>query len=557
MPNIFRVLLASFFFINLHAAPIHEEMKQQFDIFKSIFETRYALLDWKKEHFGVSLEDEVQKAKTAIDAIENPTIPQFQFILKRFFNAFHDYHLDVFFYSTGEAELPFVVKPVKEKYFVAYVDKKKLSRKIPLCIGDELLFWNGVPPEEAVQLIAEKYLCGGNRETDKALAAHKLTHRIGKLGYKIPTGRVKATFLHHTTGEIKTYYIPWKNNSEEVVHPSIYPFALVEDLFSKHDNPPAIEEAPNIDNAHVESLGGRKSFVPYLGPITWESPKDFPFHSYLFELPDSKKGAYIRIPHFKGGPHELKYFENMIEYYELHTDILVIDLTNNSGGFPLYSDAIASMLSPTPLVKAKHKLSLTYEELTAAVTNLPLLHKADTLPALQKILDVNRNGLVTDMTMKQLIINYYTFIVEQWTSGKKISDPFPIYGIDTITPHPKFTYSKPILVLTNCLSFSAADLLPALLQDNHRAIIFGEKTAGAGGLFQIHSHINPFGIRRYHITISMALRDNLQPVENLGVEPDVLYYLTDHDLQCHYENYKKNVNKILEELIHGTYPSHR
>lgn len=530
---------------------MQSQMKLQLDILKSVFETRYALNEWKKEHFNFSLEEEVGKAKDAVDELKNPTVKQFQHIVKRLFNSFRDYHMDVFFYSTEEAELPFKVKPVHNKYLIAYIDTKKLSPdEYPLAIGDEILLWDDKPVSDFVDKIKHSYFCGGNPLTDNALASQALTHRKGMLGHEIFRGEVSITVRHYLTQKVASYLIPWENTPERIT----YRKGLDEQLFSKKSILPCYEGVKDFHTS-FESIGGRKGFVPELGPLRWVAGKEYPFHTYLFELPDNKLGGYIRISHFRGNASDVAYFEKLIEFYEQYADALVLDVTNNPGGSPLYADALAAMLSPKPLIKPGHKLSLTHHEAAMAATTLPLLEKAQSVPEVQKIIGLTRDGYPVNMETRRFLIDYLRFVENEWNAGKWISDPFPIYGIRAIPPH-SIIYTKPILVLTNCLSFSAADFLPALLQDNQRAVIFGERTAGAGGMFQTLSHINPFGIRSYHITISMGIRDNLQPIENLGVTPDVLYSLTDHDLQCQYKTYKKYVTKILDELIHGTYTPH-
>lgn len=552
------IITTLFLLVKLDAAPIHDEMKLQLDILKSVLETRYASADWKKASFGWSLDEEIEKAKAKVDSYDQPTTKQFHTIVKSLFNSFRDYHMDVFFYSTAEAALPFKVKPVAGKFLISIIDEDVFQKEsCPFSLGDEVVLFDGQPISEVLEELKKKYHCGGNPVTDQLLAAQTLTRRRGMLGHDVPVGNVHLTVFHAKSKKLCSYLIPWKIIPEGI----FYQKGLVSSksgrgIFAKKCILPSYEYESFFFNESVESLGGRKSFVPELGPIRWMAPKTYLFHAYLFELADNKLAGYIRIPNFKGGLEHVRCFEELIQYYEQYADVLVIDVTNNPGGSPLYSDALASMLSTKPLIKPKHKLSLTYHEAAMAATTLPLLENAETDQDVQKIVGATLDGYPANLKTRDFLINYLSFIQLQWGAGKNISDPTPIYGVGEIPPHKKCLYTKPIVMLTNALSFSAADFLPALLQDNHRAVIFGERTAGAGGMFQTLTHTNPFGIRNYHITISIAERDNSYPIENIGVTPDVLYSLTEHDLQCQYVDYKKNLTKIIEELAHGNYSPH-
>ena len=116
--------------------------------------------------------------------------------------------------------------------------------------------------------------------------------------------------------------------------------------------------------------------------------------------------------------------------------------------------------------------------------------------------------------------------------GSKPSNPVYLEGLAEILPA-KNHYTKKIVVLINELTFSAGEFLAAILQDNNRATLFGVRTAGAGGCAKRYTlpSFAQFGIDYGTLTWTIAWRTNGQPIENIGVHPDVKYSLTAEDIR--------------------------
>ena len=91
--------------------------------------------------------------------------------------------------------------------------------------------------------------------------------------------------------------------------------------------------------------------------------------------------------------------------------------------------------------------------------------------------------------------------------------------------------------------------MPAILQDNKRAKLFGSQTAGAGGYVHTFEFPNCHGIAKCSYTASIAERINLRKIENLGVTPDIEYQITAEDLQKGYQGYVDAVNQAVQTLL--------
>jgi len=90
------------------------------------------------------------------------------------------------------------------------------------------------------------------------------------------------------------------------------------------------------------------------------------------------------------------------------------------------------------------------------------------------------------------------------------------------------------------------------MQDNKRALIFGSRTAGAGGYVKMANRDpNELGVKAFTYTGSMAVRIDGEPLESDGVKPDVKYEMTADDLQNGYKGYTKAILSTLDELMAG------
>lgn len=90
-------------------------------------------------------------------------------------------------------------------------------------------------------------------------------------------------------------------------------------------------------------------------------------------------------------------------------------------------------------------------------------------------------------------------------------------------------YTKPIVVLTNNFSISAAEFFGATLQDANRVTVYGVRTDGGGGNV-VEFNAAPYSEGLSRVTLSVGVRNhNISSpgfptapfIENIGVIPDV------------------------------------
>jgi Peptidase family S41/PDZ domain len=576
--------LVTFLFLPLYSfanfdssEAIQSKMISNLEIIQNTFDTQYAPKEWKYSHFGWELKNEMDLTKEKIVALPNPSLADFHHLVKGFFRSTRDYHANAYFYSTAISYLPFSISSANGKFFISWVDNEEFPKDSNIKLGNEIITYNGIPISKVFEDFKDNNFKKFDSRTNEKIAEIQFTLRTASTGVQTEEGEVALEILEKSNGESTICNLKWKYVPEEI--PSPFPKAVArkqENIALPITTLPAFHKKMSIHlNDHLvnaykristkgtnyfenpTAVGSRKSFVPKLGKIIWESPSTSNLHAYIFKTPDSHSIGYIRIPTYmpnlatQAYPYEsvdseILEFMNLIQRFQFDTDALVIDQVNNGGGDFFYMYALLSMLTDRPLQVPSHRVIINQADVAEALQVLDAIKKQPSATQIEN--SQTPNGYFIDSL--DGIKSYFEFIVEEWKARHTFSSPNYLFGIEYIKPHLFARYTKPILTLVNSLDFSCADFFPAILQDNQRAKIFGTPTAGAGGYVLVTSYPNNLGIKEYTYTASIAERPNGQKIEDLGVIPDVVYEVTETDLQDgRYSEYRKAVNDALRKLL--------
>jgi hypothetical protein len=554
------------------------KMLMYVDTIHTIFDSKYAPTDWKKEYCNWDIGTRIKKLKEHINKNDSTTLKNFHILLTELFNSAKDYHTRILFASSESAFLPFAVKGVNGKYFVVSRNKKALPNTWN--VGDELVLFDGKPVSNTIDSLYQlnKVSC---KELDYSKAETMLTLRLGALGNKIPKGPVVVGLIHKGSKEISYYQLVWEYTPELVIKdlastwamtsendPLLIRFARGEILGGLHvgfgmdetvqlknilkkTGFPNVEAAmsPFDDPKNPNVMGAQKSFLPPLGEKIWEKPGTY--HAYLFKDAKGRKIGYIRIPHYMPQFNaEVEEFGKRLNEFQEQADALVIDQLNNYGGMAWNLNGICSMLTDKPMYSPQEHVKLNQEDVLFAIQLLSELSKiTDDKGAVDAIGADHIFGLEVNLSLIQMIRHYCQFVIDQWAQGKAFTDATFLIGNDQIMPHSKYRFTKPLLVLINGLDVSCGDFFPAIMQDNKRATLFGTTTSGAGGAVYVFSTPNSLGIYRAAITQTIAERLDGRPIENLGVKPDIEYALTENDILNNYVDYVNAVNEAIDTII--------
>ena len=539
-------------------------MSREVAFTQELFNSLYAPAEWKVQHNQWNFAAEISGINNWIASTNNPSVKDFQRQLKAVVLSAKDYHTSTAFAWTEKASLPFQIKSAEGHYYIVYIDRTQLpATTFPLNVGDEVLQFDNQTIASIVAYFVT--VLGGNTPTtDNALAELMVTRRSASRGDVVPQGNVVITAIPQgATQPVKVTttwaYVP------ETITPDINPRDLefqVSSLGSQigqtlHDRinkqmvaPMAVDMVDNSADDNGFTIGGAKTFLPQLGTVLWQAPEGPPYiDGYIYQQPSGKKIGYIRLPSYETPNNELitSVFVDMITKMQAETDALVIDEMNNPGGSVFYVYALASHLSAQPMLLPPHRVKLTQGIVVDATTNIAALKDIKTDADATTAIGNTADGYVVTAVLAKKMLNYYQTVVAQWQAGKTLTDPIALY-LDQTEPQTASAYTKPILLLVNELDFSGGDFFPAILQDNKRVTIMGVRTAGAGGFIQEVDFPNQMGISYISLTGSIAVRQNQNPIENLGVTPDVVYPIKASDIRNGFKGYADAVNAAVGSL---------
>lgn len=287
------------------------------------------------------------------------------------------------------------------------------------------------------------------------------------------------------------------------------------------------------------------------------------YYAYTVQYEGTRIGV-LRIPDFlpdtEEFANELAWLKRLFTKFKHQTDVLIVDLLSNSGGLTLATAPIARFFAHDKPLKSpmmnfklnenvlrlKESFAQSFRRITKKANSSDEEDIGDDLAG--DSYRVNFGHLfLTNQLVKDLKEKYA--IGEEWSGSVSTlgtSIPFLENDFGQIVGIPE-SYDKPVLVLVDSKTASAAEIFASVLQSNNRAYVFGVPTAGLGAPSYRETTM-PGSELEVQCTMGYLYRPDYLPIENLGVIPDLRRPLTYEDIRDSFNAYTHDVLAAAVEI---------
>jgi hypothetical protein len=541
-----------------------------------LYDKNYGPYEWKKQVFNfdvLNIQPWLAQINQSTDDLS------FYDICVRYVASLQDSHDEFTLPSIYEAYLPFTVDIYDGNVLVDSIDRTVLSnRSFPFQVGDQLVSVDGVTVADWITAL-QPYTVNGsaNPVSRNRLAAAMILDRYqGWYTYANKVGGAAAptasvVIQSQSTGKTSTYTMAWETFGTPLTQEGPVPTlqSSVEVLAAKArpshesngpssrrrgssgENPwgvwdgPAAPAVPVATPDYMAPLQTLRNFS-YLKPLgaaasgsidpfdpvapVFGTPPGFKlrlgskqtdqFVSGTFPVGKLNVG-FIRIYTMEPSNETLALdqFQSETTFFQQNTDGLVIDIMRNGGGDLCYITTLAQYLIPNTFRTLPLELRATENWIEDFSDSLSLAQLEGS---------------------PQWVVNLYSaYLGEVQTAlgqNRGLTGPLPLCG-PTIDIGPatdsngnSIAYTKPIVLVTDNFTLSAAESFAATLQDAGRATVYGTRTDGGGGNV-VSFDAGSYAEGATRVTESLEIRANpittpgypsAPLIENIGVYPDVM-----------------------------------
>lgn len=517
----------------------------------------YTPANWKTQIFGFDLRN-IAPWLTRVRATQNDL--EYFDVCIEYLASLKDGHIAYRVPSFFQAYLLFDVDIYDNRVLVEFISSAFNRTRFPMAIGDEILSVDGVPVNDLIQRFA-KYGESANDRSTRRRAADLITFRPQSV---IPTaasvGDTARVVVRRASGEV-TYDIPWSKFGEPIrnLPPTVGPFRIARlvkeakpltfardrslrhkemaanwglwqgdpGFFPEDPSTAAEREAQSVqmgiappDNIALVALGQPAPlYNPPPGFQLRLGARPTDLHvSGTFPVGNQTIGwirVYTMNPASQAAA--LAQFRQEIIDLQASTAALVIDVMHNPGGNICYATELMRYLAPRPFQGIGYWIKPT--GLWVQSFDSFFLNLSPAAPAWQRQSYELYKNLMRDAAERGVETGV-----------------FPICSASQLTLPQDVVYTKPILLLTNEFSVSAADMFPMMFQDSQRGRIAGFRTGGLGGNVNSFTYTgiaeSTLSVTRSLITRERAVDSEFGPtrfIENVGVRPDVVIDIMTRD----------------------------
>jgi len=524
-----------------------DQKVHDFQNLASLYMKHYAPLEWKKQLLGVDARQitpwlaRIQRSLDDLDFLE---------ICAEYVASLNDVHAVFLNGSSFMADSGLFVDIYDGKVLVESVNRQLLPRsRYAIEVGDELVAVDGKPVDQYI-LEFSRLLKLGHEGATRRFAADLIVFRPqGNVPRAHELPEVSDFDIRAQDGTLTTHKIKWDRFGYPVTKLGPVPAPSTLSLGPRREAVAVDYRRPLREvetwtarqhNARVQGLREQKAdgegfvlgwgrrtpafvpppnFVQRLGRF----PSDFHFSGTY--TAGGKRLGYLRIPNFSPPSATIAVREILTEilFFEQNTDGLIVDITRNTGG------GCYLLTAATLLMKDRFQ-----------VPGQQLRPSLQLVNGFQQSLEIARE-VEAEPWIIALLESYLSQVVSAYQENRGMTGPLPVCGVSFEGEPVRdrdgslIAYTKPMVVLIDEFSASAAEIFAAIIQDNKRGLLIGRRTMGAGGL----SFVQPMNATVYSesfstMTVGLLVRPNTVSIagfpetrfiENVGVHPDVFLEL--------------------------------
>ncbi len=499
----------------------------------------YVHLPLKKAMHAVEPE---QRLRLLIHRMDQYTDREFHTRLQEIFIDLRDLHTNYMLPNPYRGKLAFL-GILLERYIDADENHWMVSKVFDHLVTDSALkegavvtHWNGVPIELAVWRNADRE-AGSNQPARFARGIENMTLRV--LVASLPPDEDWVDLRYETNTSTKETRLEWRvfEGVSEILAGSVDPSGLLEGLRTPLRYQVGVDMRTELTRRAKKQLfspGARReerrvakySTKKYAGKLPRATkaqkaasiiPTTRP-DDLTARIVDTNDGSfgYLRLWTFHMRDQNINaYLGEVIRLLdtEFPPEGLIIDVRGNGGGYIIAAEFILQLLTPrivapepTQFINTAATLSLTKQD----------QNMADWKDSIAQAIETGA----------------------QYSKGIPLSPPEIVNSFGQI-------YHGPIVLITDALCYSACDMFAAGFKDHEIGKIIGvDANTGAGGANVLeHSQLRqswaggPLVPLPKEAGMRVSLRRTLrvgeragQPVEDLGIEPDILYEMSRNDL---------------------------
>ena len=576
------VVLVAVSFATSHAQSALTESQRIADLnqLASFYDKNYAPYEWKRDVVGFDL----LRLNRWLQDIHKADDLDFQEVLIDYVASLNDAHDYIAFPTTFSASLPLTLDIYDGKVLIDAINRTALPvAQFPFVIGDELISVDGLPVQDVISSFRKYAIAANPRSTDRT-AAGRIASRSQQIMPHTSDLGATATLVIRlaSTGVQNAYVIPWSKNGIPITSQGPVP-SPGRKPFRETETTPGVSSGPGSGAPpllfHVTDVAATDNTLPsYMQPVlplmNASVPQDyysvlnfgskFPIYGpppgFVQRLGAASTDFYlsgtfvasghriglIRIPTMSP-PNvalALQQLDQEIAYFNANTDGLIVDVMRNPGGIVSFAESVAQRLIPTPFSTVGFEIRATGAWLFSFAAQL-----------------INARLSGASPQIIQNLQNNLDEVSRAYDEERGRSAPVSLNATGSLTLNPAaVSYSKPLMVMVDEFSASAADMLPAIIQDNHRGPIFGMRTMGAGGSV-VGFNATAFTESFFRVTVSLMNRGHLiqSPefppapyIENIGVRPDIVQdYMTRTNLLTAGSSYVQAFTAAIVSLVQG------